>query len=278
MKYSAIAICRVSTSEQKLSNSLNRQEQNVIKAARLLEVDIIKTISGDVSSKVGKNYDRPDLKEAFSLCKNSKSIKYLIVDEVDRFMRSVSEMFYWITKFKEEAGVTVYFASNPELNTDDARARLLLSLDGFKAEGSNEERQRKSINGHVQALNEGRYTFPPKPGYMKGNIPGVHIPHPITFEPLQTAFKEVISGLYTPIEALKRLNKSDFTKIHSTWNMDKFRRFATDLYYAGILSMNKQVKAIDIIGQHQAMISKEEHQQLVKLFTGTLIPRGPKKQ
>lgn len=99
MKGKAIALCRVSTPEQRLSNSLNRQEQSVLKAAQDLEVDVVKTWSGDASGKVGKNVNRKDLKEAYAFCKANKGVHYCIVDEVDRFMRSTAEMFYWIVRF-----------------------------------------------------------------------------------------------------------------------------------------------------------------------------------
>lgn len=277
MRNRAIAICRVSTPEQKQNNSLNRQEESVRKAASELGVEIVHWWSGDASSKVGKNVKRKDLNEAFAACKADKRIRFLIVDEVDRFMRSLAEMFYWIVRFGE-IDVKVHFASNPELNGDDAKAKLLLSLDGFKSEGSNEERQFKSINGHEKAIREGRYTFPPKPGYIKGVEPGVHFPHPLTFKPLQNAYREVLSGVYTPTEALKHLNQTDFAKVHSHWRMDKFRRYATDPYYAGIIAKDIQVKARNECGQHQAMISLEEHEELVKMFNGTLKLRGHKKQ
>jgi DNA invertase Pin-like site-specific DNA recombinase/uncharacterized protein with PIN domain len=272
----AIAICRVSTPEQRLNNSLNRQEESVLKAANELGVDIVRWWSGDASSKVGKNVKRKDLNEAYDCCKGNRKIKYLLVDEVDRFMRSTAEMFYWIIRF-QEIGVRVYFAANPELNGDDAKARLLLSLDGFKSEGSNEERQHKSISGHEKAIREGRHTFPTKPGYIKSDIPGVKVQHPITFKPFQTALKEVLSGLYEPREALKRLNGSDFNKVHAYWSMDKFRHFAIDPYYAGIIEMDKQVKEKNRCGQHEAMISLEEHEELVRIFTGKYKPRGAKK-
>jgi site-specific DNA recombinase len=274
----AIAICRVSTHEQRDNNSLDRQEESVQNAAQRLGVEIIRTWSGDASSKVGKNVKRKDLNEAFAFCKANRRVKYLIVDEVDRFMRSTGEMFYWMTKFDQEAGVVVHFASNPDHNTADAKARLLLSLEGFKAEGSNEERQHKSISGHEKAIREGRYTFYPKPGYMKGYEPGVHIPNPITHDVLKQAFKSVLSGVYTPKEALKVLNDSSFNEVHSTWKMDKFRKFAIDPYYAGILIKDKQVKARNEAGQHTAMISLEEHEELVRIFNGTLQLRGHKKQ
>lgn len=273
----AIAICRVSTPEQKKSNSLKRQADNVKDAAKLLGVKIVKTWSGDTSSKVGKNYKRTDLIEAFLFCKNNRKVQYLVVDEVDRFMRSVPEMFYWITKFHEEVGVKVYFASNPELNSDDARSRLLLSLDGFKAEGSNEERQKKSISGHQKAIGEGRYTFPPKPGYMKGSEPGVHIPNPLLFDYLKKAYRMVSSHMYTPQEALKWLNSSDFTKHHAPWAMDKFRHFAIDPYYAGVLKIGKQINQKNDEGLHEPMITIEEHEQLKQVFSGSIKHRDPKK-
>jgi DNA invertase Pin-like site-specific DNA recombinase len=256
---------------------LNREEESVLKAATELGVDIIKWWSGDASSKVGKNVKRKDLNQAYVYCKGNRRVKYLLVDEVDRFMRSTAEMFYWIIKF-QEIGVKVYFACNPELNADDAKARLLLSLDSFKAEGSNEERQGKSIRGHEMAMREGPHTFPTKPGYIKGEILGVKVPHPINFKPLQTAYQEVIKGLYTPTEALKRLNQSEFTKVHAPWSMDKFRQFGCDLYYAGILVMDKQVKERNECGQHETMISLEDHEELVRIFTGKFKPRGAKQQ
>jgi hypothetical protein len=93
-------------------------------------------------------------------------------------------------------------------------AKFQRAMSAYRAEGSNEERQRKSIHGHEKAIRDGRYTFPTKPGYTKGDIAGVHIPHPITYKPFQKALKEVISGLYEPREALTRLNKSEFTKVY----------------------------------------------------------------
>lgn len=278
MTAKAIALCRVSTEEQRQNNSLNRQRASVDKAAQELGVDIIKVISGVASSKVGKNFERKDLTEIKEFCARNKQVKYLIIDEVDRFMRSTGEMHYWLTVLKYELNVKVHFASRPELNDDNAQSRLLLSLDSFKAESSNEDRQNKSIRGHEQAIREGRYTFQTKPGYTKGTIPGVHIPHPVTFAPLQKAFKEVLSGLYTPLEARKRLNESAFGTVHTTWRSDKFIHFATDPYYAGIIGVDVQVKASNQSGQHEAMLTIEEHQQLVSIFSAGAKHPNPKKQ
>jgi DNA invertase Pin-like site-specific DNA recombinase len=173
----AIANCRVSRSEQLLSGSLGRQNIAVEKKAQELGVDIIRIWAGSVSSKKWANIDRKDLEEMIQVCKKNPKIKYAIFDEVDRFMRSMLEVGHFIVEFKK-VGVDVVFASQPTLGIDTATNTLLLMLEAYKAEGSNEERQRKSISGQTAALKEGRYPFVPKPGYMRGTVRGVPIIHP----------------------------------------------------------------------------------------------------
>ncbi len=86
----AIANCRVSSDEQLLNNSLNRQQISVKSAADKLGVEIVKTWSGSVSSKAGTNIKRKDLLEMLDFCKQNKKVKYAIFDEYDRYMRSVN--------------------------------------------------------------------------------------------------------------------------------------------------------------------------------------------
>jgi DNA invertase Pin-like site-specific DNA recombinase len=75
MRYLAIANCRVSSEEQKLSGSLDRQGKSVEQAARELGVDIVQVWSGSVSSKKGSNVDRKDLEAMLDLCKKNNRIK-----------------------------------------------------------------------------------------------------------------------------------------------------------------------------------------------------------
>ena len=280
MKILAIASCRVSTSEQRENNSLTRQEESVRKAAAELGAEIPSDgwWSGDVSSKAGKNFSRKDLKEMLDYCKTHKTVKYLIVDEPDRFMRSIDEAFYYEVRFREEAGVQVWYASDPQLNTGDLTAKMLRFSKYFSAEGGNVERQTKSITGHQKAIREGRYTFPVKPGYKKGTEPGIHLPHPITFKPLQEAFRSIANRSSSPLDALKKLNTSEFSDHHAAWRMDKFSQFAIDPYYMGAVVMAKQVNVRNESGQHEPMLTKAEHQQLVEIFTAKTKPRGAKKQ
>ena len=265
-KILAIANCRVSSDEQLLSNSLARQEKSVFGAAAHLGVEIIKVWSGSVSSKAGTNVNRKDLMEMIEVCKKNKAIKYAIFDEYDRFMRSVNEGPYFEVLF-QQAGVKVWYASESDtFNGDDAMAKFMRTMSAYKAEGSNEERQRKSISGQTNAGKEGRYTYCPKPGYMKGQITGVHIWHPERGPALQGVLKRLAAGLVSPTDALIELNKTVFTKDRALYKMDKFRKVATDPYNAGIIIIDKQVKVHNKNGLHTPLVTLYEHQRIVEII------------
>lgn len=161
-KQLAIALCRVSSDEQLKNNSLNRQNKAVQKIAEEYSLEIVKIWSGSVSSKRGKNTKRKDLQEMLEFCKANKRVKYLIVDEPDRFMRSMQEAAYFEVVFGE-LGVKLLF-SDPQLNDDTSISRFQKLIGFWGAEVSNEERQRKSIKGCEAAIKEGRYPFPYKAG------------------------------------------------------------------------------------------------------------------
>ncbi len=261
----AIANCRVSSEEQVQNGSLSRQRMSVERASKELGAELIQVWSGGVSSKKGTNISRDDLLEMLQLCKNNPSIKYAIFDELDRFMRSMLELAHFIVEFKK-LGVRVVFASQPDLKTDTAADTLLLMLEAFKAEGSNEERQRKSVSGQTTAGIQGRYTYHPKSGYMKGTLSGVHVIHPERGVALQMVLKRLAAGLVSPTNALIELNRSAYTKTRSHIKMDKFREKATDPYYAGAVVIDKQVKVNNPHGQHEPLITLEEHYRLVEIF------------
>lgn len=282
MKYQAITNCRVSSDEQLKNNSLNRQQRAVLNAAKRLDVEIPKDgqWSGSVSSKRGKNYDRKDLKEMLEYCKKHKRVKYVIVDEPDRFMRSVDEAFAWETRFRHEVNVRVYYASDETLNTDDSYARMMRFMKYFAAETSNEERQRKSIEGDKTAILEGRYTFHPKLGYMKGDRPGVHVIAPEIGEIMKTILTKLANDLLTVTESLEEYNRSSYVRNgkHCPYRMDKWRKIVTDPYYAGIVEMDKQVKARNEHGLHEPMITKEQHLHIVDLVSRKRkVQNGPRK-
>jgi DNA invertase Pin-like site-specific DNA recombinase len=265
----AIATCRVSTTEQELNNSLNRQREAVLRSATELGVLVPENywFSGSVSSKRGTNVNRKDLQAMVELCKKDKRIKYVIVDEPDRFMRSIDEAAYFEVTFRQ-LGVTVWYASDPELNKGDLSAKLLKFTKYLSAEGSNEERQRKSISGQTQALKEGRYPFSPKPGYKRGYERAIQEIHPIRGPILRETLIAIVTRRVTPTQALIDFNKTDFMKGHSEYKMDKFRKIVTDSFYAGVVEINRQVKVYNEEGRHEPLITLEQHKLLVKIMNG----------
>lgn len=265
-KLLAVANCRVSSDEQLKNGSLPRQELSVYAAAEKLGADIIHLWSGSVSSKAGTNVSRKDLKEMLEMCKNNKNIKYAIFDEYDRYMRSVNEGPYFEVLF-QQLGVKVWYASETDaFNGDDAMAKFMRSMSAFKAEGSNEERQRKSISGHTTALNAGRYPFSPKAGYMKGTQTGIPEVHPVRGPALCDVLIRIAEHKVTPTQGLIELNKSDYTLERAELKMDKFRRIATDPFNAGITEISKQVQVRNESATHDPLITLAQHLELVRVF------------
>lgn len=265
-KVLAIANVRVSTEEQLDNNSLTNQRKAVRKMAKDLGVELVKIWSGPVSSKKGNNIKRKDLKEMLDYCKRYKRVKYAIFDEPDRFMRSILEFAYFIVEFRK-LGVEVKFASKSELNADTATNTLMLVLEAFKAEGSNEERQRKSIRGDEAAILDGRYPAHPKLGYMKGDKPAIHKVDPVIGEFMRSNLRRLSANLISLSESCKEFNESSFVKNgeHCPYQLDKWRKIVTDPYYCGIVEMNKQVQARCENGKHEPLITKEQHEKILQI-------------
>lgn len=277
----AVALCRVSSLEQLENDSLKHQRNNVLKAAELLGAiipDDDYIWEGQASSKVGVNFNRKDLLQIYDFCKKRSSVKYLFVQEVDRFMRSPDEQTYWYVRFWYELKVRVWFADKPELNEDTHVASLLRYMEGWRAAGSNEERKNKSINGQTAALKDGRWPFVPKPGYMKGRERGIPEIHPVRGSILQDILVRIVTRRATPTQALKDFNDSEFMKGHSSYKMDKFRKIVTDAFYAGIVEIDKQVKFRNENGEHEPLITKDQHYELIRIMNGNPKNQsGPRK-
>lgn len=259
----AIASCRVSTAEQRESGSITRQEQTVQRAAAELGVELREfgRWSVDQSSKTGKNMARKDLHAMREFCKQNKKVKFLIVDEVDRFMRDIEMLYWWEVEFKT-IGVKVWYASQPELNTDDIYAKFHKLVEVFKAESSNVERQRKTIVGMTARFQAGYSPRRILQGYLRTETPALHAPDPERFHLLQKAMKDVASGSFTISQALVRLNESGYKQPNNQpLRIDKFKALLCNPYYAGRIVV--PTMGVDTQGLHEPMISETEHKQLL---------------
>lgn len=269
MKCTSIALCRVSTAKQRLEgNSLEAQEKRVYDAAEFIGAPIEKFWSLNISSRKGKNYNRPDLKEMLAYAKSHKQVKYVIVDEVDRFMRSIKEFYHWQVRFEQEANVKLVYAAKPQLaEKDDMYSTFEEMIDVFKAEASNQERITKTTEKMKARIAAGYYPGPPKQGYMRTATPGLHEPREPQWSMLKQAFSEVLSQQYTPAEALKRLNARGYrTTRGSDLDTERFKSMMLDPYYAGTIQFSDWESNPG--GLHQAMITTDQHEQLKEIVSG----------
>jgi hypothetical protein len=60
--------------------------------------------------------------------------------------------------------------------------------------------------------------------------------------------------------------------------IDKFLKFAVDPYYAGVLVIDKQVKTRNEHGQHEPMITLEEHEAIAEVISGRKVRPYSRKQ
>lgn len=255
----AVALCRVSTSKQRIyGNSLDAQEKRILEASNTLNVLLPDEYiwRKDVSSRKGKNLNRKDIREIFATCKNDRKIKYFIVDEPDRFMRSIEEYYWWKVEFKR-IGVSLVFAHKP-LATDNDQNHIFDELiDVYRAESSNQERSRKANDKMQARIDDGYYPGFCRTGYTTSDIKGLHIPREPEFTLLQSAYRDVVYGRKTIPEAVRWLTDSGF-RLRSSKRIDtsKFKRILKEPYYYGAVSMGKFT--LNEHGRHQPMVTKEE--------------------
>ncbi len=269
-KVLAITNCRVSTKEQEQNGSLSRQQASVMAAAKKLGATIPEDgqWSGSVSSRVGKNLKRKDLQEMLAYCKKHKNVKYCIVDEPDRFMRSINEAIYFEMEF-EKLGVQMYYACNTELNGANVHSKMLKFFKLYEGESSNEERSRKALAGLQTAVAAGLYPFSPKLGYRRGNKPALHELDPDCAELMRDLLIQVANRHISPSESLKQFNASDYVRSgrHGKLRMDRWKEILTDPFYCGIIDIDKQLKAHNDHGQHEPLISRDQHRSIVDIMT-----------
>lgn len=266
----AIALCRVSTVKQGLEgSSLEAQEHRVYDAASLFNAEIVRFWSIARSSRKGKNYQRKDLMEMLAFAKLDKKVKYIIVDEPDRFMRDLETYYYWKVKFKQEADTKLVYAKKPHLANDDSMVSTMEEMiDVFRGEASNLERITKTTSNMQSRVAAGYYPSNPKTGYQSTETPGLHAPKEPEWSILRSGFLQVLEGI--PIkDVVAGINAAGYKeKSGKLLDTFRFKIMLTDPFYAGIIQMSNWT--VNPNGLHKAMITKEQHEQLKNIVKGVV--------
>ena len=267
-KVKAIALCRVSTVKQSVEgSSLEAQEQRVYDAAIYLNAEIVQFWGIKRSSRKGKNYQRKDLLEMLAVAKADKKIKYIIVDEPDRFMREFDVYYYWKVVFREQAGAKLVYAKKPHLADEDNIMTLMEEMmDVFRAEASNLERITKTTSNMQAKVKQGYFPGRTKPGYKMTSTPGLFEPLEPDWSILRESFVSVLSGA-TVKEVVRSINDKGYrTRSGKLMDSYNFKKILRDPYYAGIIAMSSW--EVNSNGLHKPMVTVEQHEQLKALADG----------
>lgn len=271
MKDQVVALVRISDPKQSDGHSLDAQEQSVRKVANELDLELVNIWSIQRSSKRGRNYKRKDLEEIYKFCKRNPKVKYLLIDFVNRLMREVEMMIYYKVCFNQ-IGVQLYFCDPAQrhLNSGDQYAKLMLFIEGFKAETDNDSRSETTIARMKARYNAGYYISHPHQGYMKSDIAGLHVKDPERFELLQKSGRLIIYEHYTPEQAVKWINDQGYrTRGGKKMDVNHYIELIEDRYFCGIIDIKKEGPFSDIKGVqglHEPMFTVREHERLVAII------------
>ena len=272
MRDQAVALIRISDPKQSDGHSLDAQEKSVRGVADELDVELMKVWSIQRSSKRGRNFKRKDLEEIYRFCQRNPKVKYLLIDFVNRLMREVEMMIYYKVRFNQ-IGVQLYFCDPAQrhLNSGDQYAKLMLFIEGFKAETDNDSRSETTIARMRARYSAGYYISHPHQGYMKSDIAGLHIKDPERFELLQKASRLIIYEQYTPEQAVKWMNDQGYrTRGGKKMDVNHYIELIADRYFCGIIDIKKEGPFSDIKGVqglHEPLFTLREHERLVAIIS-----------
>ena len=270
MKDQAVALVRISDPKQSDGHSLDAQEESVRKVAEELDLELVNIWSVQRSSKKGRNYKRKDLEEIYKFCQRNPKVKFFLIDFVNRLMREVEMMIYYKVRFNQ-IGVQLYFCDPGQrnLNSGDQYAKLMLFIEGFKAESDNDSRSETTIARMKARYKAGYYISHPHAGYIKSEVAGLHIPDPMRFQLLQKASRLILYEQYTPEQAVKWMNDNGYkTRGGKPMDVSHYIEFIVDRYYCGKIDIKKEgplSDVQDVDGLHESMFSKREHELLVAI-------------
>ena len=249
---------RVSTKYQEDNGgSLDTQKEKCIEYANKKGYEIVGYFGGShESAKTPGSM----IKEMKNTLKKNKTIKYVIVNEIDRYSRSAGQ---GLTMFNEllKCGVVIIEASSG-LNTNDKNGRLMLGQKLLLAEWDNENRTDKFTQGRINCLKSGVYTGAVPLGYDKEGKSRNRV-YTINEEGklIRKAFQWKLQGLanYQIIEKLKPYGLN-LTK-------QKLHKILTNVFYAGKIK-HKMLNYEMIDGNHPAIISYTDFLKVQEIMSG----------
>lgn len=249
---------RVSTKYQEDSGgSLDTQKEKCIEYANKKGYEIVGYFGGSHESAKAPG---SMMKEMKNTLKKNKSIKYVIVNEIDRYSRSAGQ---GLTMFEEllRYGVVIVEASSG-ISTDNMNGRLLLGQKLILAQWDNENRTDKFTQGRISCLKSGVYTGAVPLGYDKqGKSRNRTFSINETGRLIGKAFQWKLQGL-TNFQIIEKLNPYglELTK-------QKLHKILTNVFYAGKIK-HKMLNYEMIDGNQPAIVSYADFLKVQEILSG----------
>lgn len=200
------------------------------------------------------------INEMMTFIRRNKTIKFVIVSQIDRFSRNAGQ---GINMFNEllEKGVVIVEATSG-LKTSDHNQLLMLQMKLCMAQWDNSNRTDKFTKGRISCLQSGVYTGAVPLGYDKEGKSRNRV-YTINEEGklIRKAFQWKLQGLanFQIIEKLKPYGL-ELTK-------QKLHKILTNVFYAGKIK-HKMLNYEMIDGNHPAIISYTDFLKVQEIMSG----------
>lgn len=200
------------------------------------------------------------IKEMISFIKRDKTVKFLLVSQIDRFSRNAGQ---GITMFNQllEIGVTIIEATSG-MRTSDHNQKMMLQIKLALAEWDNANRADKFTKGRISCLQSGVYTGAVPLGYDKeGKSRNRTYTINETGKLIGKAFQWKLQGLanFQIIEKLKPYGLE--------LKKQKLHKILTNVFYAGKIK-HKMLNYEIIDGNQPAIVGYTDFLKVQEILSG----------
>lgn len=257
-KTNCVIWTRVSTKYQEDNGgSLQYQKDCCTTYAKSNGFDVVNFFGGShESAKTPGKF----IREMISFIRRDKTVKFLIVSQIDRFSRDAGQ---GITMFNQllEIGVIIIEATTG-LRTSDHNQKMMLQMKLCLAEWDNANRTDKFIKGRVSCLESGVYTGAVPLGYDKeGKSRNATYSINEDGKLIRKAFQWKLQGMAN-FEIIKKLMPYGLIL-----SKQKLHHILTNVFYAGKIK-HKMLNYKIIDGNHPEIISYTDFLRVQEILSG----------
>lgn len=200
------------------------------------------------------------IKEMIKAVKKDKSVKYIIVNQADRFSRNAGQAINIINDLNAQGVIIVEALSGTDTSTPEGVMMMQVKLS--LAQWDNTNRTNKFVSGRKHCMNSGVWIGKRPLGYDKeGKSINAKFTINATGKLIQKAFKWKLQGVDN-FRIMDRLSAMGLNV-----SKQKLHKILTNPFYAGKIQ-SKFTDGEIIDGKHPALISWVEFLQVQEILSG----------